>query len=51
MPHHALALISRNIPYKKELTRYKRGVIIGFTKADIIAPYIITKLRLLKLTI
>lgn len=38
MPRRVLALISRNIPYRKELTRYKKGVVIGFTKVDIIAP-------------
>jgi len=38
MPHRALAPISGNIPYKKELSRYKRGVVIGFAGAGVTAP-------------
>jgi len=35
MPHYALAPISGNIPYRKELTYYKRGVVIGFARGGV----------------
>jgi len=38
MPRRALAPISRNILYRKELSYYKRGVVMGFAGAGVTAP-------------
>jgi hypothetical protein len=38
MPRRALALISGNIPYRKELSYYKGGVVLGFAGAGVIPP-------------
>jgi len=35
MPRRALAPISGNIPHHKELTPFKRGVVIGYTGAGV----------------
>jgi len=51
MPRHALAPISGNIPYRKELSRYERGVVVGFAGAGVAAPQIVTALSLPKSTI
>ena len=51
MPRRALAPISGNIPRRKELTRYKRGVVMRFARAGVTASQIATKLSLLKLTV
>jgi hypothetical protein len=50
MPRCALAPISGNIPYRQELTRYEKGVVIGFTRG-VKASQIITELSLLKSTV
>jgi len=36
MPRRALAPISGNIPRRKELTDYERGVVLGFAEAGVI---------------
>ena len=51
MPRRALAPVSGNIPCRKELTRYERGVVIGFAGGGVKASQIATKLNLLKLTV
>ena len=51
MPRRARAPISGNIPRRKELTRYKRGVVIGFAGAGVTASQIVTELSLLKSTV
>ena len=51
MPRRALDPISGNIPRRKELTRYERGVVIGFAGAGVIASQIATKLSLPKSTV
>jgi len=51
MPRLALAPISGNIPRRKDLTRYKRGVVIGFAGTGVTAPQIVTELSLLKSTV
>jgi len=38
IPHRALAPISGNIPYYKELSSYNRGVIISYTSSRAIVP-------------
>jgi len=38
MPRRALAPISGNIPYSKELTLYDRGVVVGYGLAGVTAP-------------
>jgi len=35
MPRRALAPISGNIPYYKELTPFERGVVIGYAGAGV----------------
>ena len=35
IPRRALAPISGNISYRKELTRYERGVVIGFARGGV----------------
>ena len=51
MPRRTLAPISENIPRRKELTRYERGVVIGFGGVGVTASQIATKLSLPKLTV
>ena len=51
MPRRALAPISGNIPYRKELTHYKRGVVIGFARGGVKASQITTALSLPKSTV
>ena len=51
MPRRTLAPISGNIPYRKELTRYERGVVIGFTGVGVIASQIAIELNLPKSTV
>ena len=38
MPRRALAPISGNIPYRKELTPYNRGVVVGYGLVGVTAP-------------
>ena len=51
MPRHALAPISGNIPYRKELSLYKRGVVIGYTSGGATVPQIAIVLSLPKSTV
>jgi hypothetical protein len=51
MPRRALAPISGNIPYRKELTLYDRGVVIGYGLAGATAPQIAIALNLSKSTV
>ena len=51
MPRRALAPISGNIPRRKELTSYKRGVVLGFAEAGVIPPKIATELNLPESTV
>jgi hypothetical protein len=51
IPRRALAPISGNIPHRKELSRYKRGVVLGFAGAGVIPPKIATKLNLPESTV
>jgi hypothetical protein len=51
MLRRALALISGNIHYRKELTGYKRGVVLGFAGAGVIPPKIATELNLPESTV
>ena len=46
MPCCALAPISGNIPCKKELARYKRGVVVRFAGGGVEASQIVTELSL-----
>ena len=50
MPRRALAPISGNIPRRKELTRYERGVVVGFA-GGVKASQIATELSLPKSTV
>jgi len=38
MPRRALAPISGNILCRKELSHYKRGVVVGFAGVGVAAP-------------
>jgi len=51
MPRRALAPISGNIPDHKELTPYKRGVVVGFGLAGVTASLIAIALNLPELTV
>jgi len=51
MPRHALAPISGNIPHRKELSCYEKGVVVGFAGAEAIPPQIATELNLPELTV
>ena len=51
MSRRALAPISGNIPYCKELTPYNRGVVVSYGLAGVTAPQIAIALNLPKLTI
>jgi len=51
MPRRALAPISGNIPRRKELTRYERGVVVGFAGGGVKASQIATELSLPKSTV
>jgi len=51
MPRRALAPISGNIPYCKELTPFERGVVIGYASAGVRASQIAIALNLPKLTV
>jgi hypothetical protein len=51
VPRYTLAPISGNIPYRKELNCYKRGVVLGFAGVGVIPPKIATELNLPELTI
>jgi len=51
MPRRALAPISGNIHCRKELTGYKRGVVLGFAGAGVIPPKIATELNLPESTV
>jgi transposase len=51
MPRRALASISGNIPRRKELSRYERGVVLGFAGAGVIPPKIATELNLPESTV
>ena len=51
MPRRALAPISGNIPRRKELTCYERGVVVGFAGGGVKASQIATELSLPKSTV
>ena len=51
MPRRAFAPISGNIPYRKELTPFKRGVVISYAGAGVRASQIAIALNLPKLTV
>ena len=51
MPRRALAPISGNIPHHKELTPYKRGVVVGFNLAGVTVSLITIALNLPESTV
>jgi len=51
MPRRALAPISGNIPHHKELTPFKKGVVIGYAGAGVRASQIAIALNLPKSTV
>jgi len=51
MPRRALAPISGNIPHRKELTPYDRGVVVGYGLAGVMAPQIAIVLNLPESTV